>query len=229
MIGLTKITKDGIFMNRKSKIYFFIGIGNLVAFLVWTLLLGVVDVCPIGPGGSQVGFAALNGFFHELTGANFTLYVITDWLGLVPIFVALCFAIVGLVQWIKRKSILKVDYDILALGVFYTFVIGVYVLFEFVVINRRPVLIDGYLEASYPSSTTVLVMCVMITALIQVNARVSGKIKRRILQATLIAFISFMVIGRLISGVHWLSDIVGGVLVSVGLVCLYKFSLYMRS
>ena len=104
-----------------------------------------------------------------------------------------------------------------------------YVLFEFVVINRRPVLIDGYLEASYPSSTTVLVMCVMITALIQVNARVSGKIKRRILQGVLVTFILFMVIGRLISGVHWLSDIVGGVLVSVGLVCLYKFSLYMRS
>ena len=215
-------------MNKKSKIYFFIGIVNLATFLVWTLLLGAVDVEPIGPNGSQVGFATMNGFFHRLTGANMTLYVITDWLGLVPIFVALCFAVVGLVQWIKRKNILKVDYDILALGVFYTVVVGVYVLFEFVVINRRPVLIEGYLEVSYPSSTTVLVMCVMMTALSQVNKRVSKKITRRVLQGALIAFIAFMVVGRLISGVHWLSDIVGGALVSIGLVSLYKFSLSLN-
>ena len=71
------------------------------------------------------------------------LYTVTDWLGLVPIAFCLGFAIFGLAQWIKRKSLLKVDLSILALGGFYLLVMATYVLFEYVVINYRPVLIYG--------------------------------------------------------------------------------------
>ena len=133
----------------------------LALFALWTGLLGVVDVQPIGPRESKVGFATINGWFHRLTGVHMGLYVITDWLGLVPIAVCLCFAILGLVQWIRRGKIVKVDASILLLGLYYIAVMAVYILFEYVVINRRPILIDGFLEASYPSSTTLLVLCVM--------------------------------------------------------------------
>ena len=102
----------------------------LMAFALWTWLICVVDVRSIGPRGSSVGFSALNGWFHGLTGTHMTLYVITDWLGLVPVAVCLCFAILGLCQWIKRKNILKVDADILVLGIYYILMLGVYLLFE---------------------------------------------------------------------------------------------------
>ena len=164
----------------------------------------------------------VNGFVHNLTGVHFELYNITDWLGLVPIFVCTGFGILGLVQWIKRKSICKVDHDILILGGFYIITIAAYLLFESVVINYRPVLINGYLEASYPSSTTLLVMCVMPTAVMQFNSRIKNKVLRNIVVVTIIAFIAFMVIGRLISGVHWFTDIVGGALLSAGLVLMYR-------
>ena len=206
-------------LKRKNKL--FVGILLLLAFGVWTWLLGIVDVRQIGPDGSSVGFATINEFFHSLTGVNMSLYIITDWLGLVPVAVCLAFAVMGLVEWIKRKKILLVDKSILVLGIFYLVVIAVYVLFEYVVINRRPVLIDGYLEASYPSSTTMLVMCVMPTAAMQLSARIKDRFLRGIVVALIIAFIAFMVIGRLLSGVHWLSDIIGGTLVSSGLVLLY--------
>jgi undecaprenyl-diphosphatase len=135
--------------------------------------------------------------------------------------VALGFAVWGLYQWIKRKNILAVDRSILVLGVFYIAVIAVYVLFEYVVINRRPVLIEGYLEASYPSSTTMLVTCVMPTAAMQFDSRIKNRALRLCVNAAIIAFVAFMVIGRLISGVHWLTDIIGGMLISAGLVSAY--------
>ena len=194
----------------------------LTAFVLWTVAICFVDVRAIGPQGSSVGFAGINGFVHNLTGVHWGLYTITDWLGLVPLFVCMGFGILGLVQWIKRKSICKVDHDILILGGFYMITIAAYLLFESVVINYRPVLIGGILEASYPSSTTMLVMCVMPTAVMQFNSRIRNKLLRNIVAATLVAFIAFIAIGRLLSGVHWLTDIVGGALLSTGLVMMYR-------
>lgn len=205
-------------MKRKS---FFVGLCMLALFVVWTLLVSFVDVRAIGPQGSTVGFGALNYFIHNLTGVSMTLYIITDWLGLVPIVTALSFAILGLVQLIKRKSLLRVDYSILALGVFYIAVIVIYVLFEIVVINYRPILIDGALESSYPSSTTILVMTIMPTAMMHLKCRIKNLIFKRILFVVACIFTAFMVIGRLLSGVHWVSDIIGGLILSIGLVLMY--------
>jgi undecaprenyl-diphosphatase len=208
-------------MEKKNKKMLVWGASLIVAFALWTVLVRFVDVRAIGPEGSSVGFATLNGFVHELTGVNWLLYTVTDWLGLVPIAVALLFAILGLVQLIKRKSLWKVDHSILALGVFYIVVMATYVFFEMVVINYRPTLIEGYLEASYPSSTTMLVMCVMPTAAMQLNARIKNTVFIRCTVITIVAFTAFMVIGRLISGVHWITDIIGGALLSAGLVMMY--------
>lgn len=193
----------------------------LVAFTLWTVALCYVDVQAIGPRESAVGFATLNGFVHRLTGVNMTLYTITDWLGLVPVAFGFGFAILGLSQWIKRKNILKVDSNILVLGGFYILVLAVYILFETVVINRRPVLINGYLETSYPSSTTLLVLCVMPTAALQFRNRMKVAVLRNIVTTTITAFVVFVIGGRLLSGVHWFSDIVGGSLLAGGLVMLY--------
>ena len=209
-------------MKKTQKIHIITSISLLISFIVWTILVGNVDVKPIGPNASTVGFATLNAAFHKLTGTNMTLYVITDWLGLVPIAVAFGFAVLGLVQWIKRKSILMVDRNILVLGIFYLCTMAIYVLFEYVVINYRPILINGYLEASYPSSTTMLVTCVIPTAMIQLKERIKSRVWRRTVIFLLASFTLFMVVGRLISGVHWLSDIVGGILVSAGLFYAYR-------
>ena len=212
-------------MKKKQILRLCLAAGFLVAFLTWTWLLGFVDVMAIGPRGSSVGFATLNGFVHNALGVNMTLYHITDWLGLVPIAVAFGFAVFGLIQWIKRKSLLKVDRDILILGGFYLLVMAVYVIFEFVVINRRPVLIEGYLEVSYPSSTTMLVTTVMPTALIELRSRIKSRIILRTTSAIIVVFTVFMVVGRLLSGVHWASDIIGGLLISASLIEAYDFAI----
>ena len=209
-------------MKKESQRSIYLSICMLVAFLLWTVAVRFVDVQAIGPQESSVGFATINQFVHKLTGVHMSLYTITDWLGLVPLVFVIGFALLGLIQWIKRRHILKVDYNILILGSFYIIVMAVYVLFEMLVVNYRPILINGYLEASYPSSTTMLVMCVMPTAIMQFNSRIKNNIIKRCVTYTISAFIVFMVIGRLISGVHWFTDIVGGTLLSAGLVLIYR-------
>lgn len=193
----------------------------LAAFALWTLAVQHIDVQAIGPNGSSVGFAGLNGWVHDLTGVHMGLYVLTDWLGLVPIGFVLGFAVLGLVQWMRRRKLFRVDRDILLLGGFYLLVLILYLVFETVAVNARPVLIDGRLEASYPSSTTMLVLCVMPTAMMQLRARIRNTKVRIIVLTILAVFTACMVVGRLIAGVHWFTDIIGGVLLSAGLVALY--------
>jgi undecaprenyl-diphosphatase len=208
-------------MKNRNKLH--LSIVFLEAFVLWTVAICFVDVQPIGPQESEVGFATVNRFFHRLTGVHMGLYILTDWLGLVPVAVIFGFGMLGLCQWIRRKSVCKVDPSILVLGGFYLVVMAAYLFFETVVINRRPVLIQGILEASYPSSTTLLVMCVMPTAMIQLKRRIKRGVLRSIVLSAIAAFTAFMVLGRLVSGVHWLTDIIGGALLSQGLVLLYDF------
>ena len=198
-----------------------IALGLLAAFALWTIAISLIDVQAIGPQGSTVGFAALNSMVHRLTGVHMQLYSITDWLGLVPVAFGFGCAALGLTQWIKRKSVLKVDRSILILGAFYIVTLAAYLFFEAYVINYRPVLIAGYLEASYPSSTTLLVLCVMPTARMQLQGRIKNHALRKAVTVAIAAFIVFMVAGRLVSGVHWLTDIIGGILLSAGLVMIY--------
>ena len=209
-------------MKQRVKRGILSGTVLILAFILWTILIQTVDVQPVGVSGTNVGFAAVNTWFHRLTGVHMGLYTVTDWLGLVPIAICICFGLLGLAQWIRRKSIAKVDKDILLLGGYYILVILGYLIFEMIPINYRPILIDGAMESSYPSSTTLLVLSVMPTLLFQVNRRAKAQTVRKVTAAFVILFSAFMVIGRLVAGVHWLTDIVGSVLLSAGLYCLYR-------
>lgn len=208
-------------MKRKAILQFTLGCVLLILFVLFTWSLTFVDVQPIGPDGSSVAYASTNKFVHDLVGVNMALYHITDWAGVVAIFIVLCFAILGLIQWIKRKHIWKVDSSILILGVFYILIFGAYVFFEIYAINHRPVLINGVLEVSYPSSTTVLAMCVLTTGMIQFRRLTRNQKLRKTVNTLCGLFTAFMVIGRLACGVHWFTDIFGGLLFSIAMIMLY--------
>ena len=209
-------------MKKKYNNYVFTGIILLIMFVVWTVLIQLVDVQCIGPNGTKVGFATLNGWFHRITGVHMTIYTITDWLGLVPVLVCMVFGGLGFVQLAKRKNILKVDSDILLLGIYYVVVIVGYLVFEMFPMNYRPILIEGRQEASYPSSTTLLVLSVMPTLIFQVKRRLNCVFLKKMIIVLTIIFSTGMVVGRMIAGVHWFTDIVGSVLLCSGLYCLYR-------
>lgn len=198
------------------------GVGFLLAFLLWTILISRIDVQAAGPNGSEVGFAAFNMWFHRLTGVHLALYTLTDWVELLAIGVCAAFGVLGAVQVVQRRSLLRVDRDIILLGVYYLLVILFFLFFELFPVNYRPVLIEGVLEASYPSSTTLLVLSVMPTLRLQSDRRVNSPRLRKAVGWFVLLFSLFMVAGRLVSGVHWATDIIGAVLLSRGLFLLYR-------
>ena len=200
------------------------GTALLAAFVLWTALVQLVDVRPVVQNGTCVGFAAFNVWFHGLTGVHMVLYAITDWLGLVPVAVCLGFGAMGATQLVRRRSLFAVDPDLLLLGVYYVLIAAAYLLFEAFPINYRPIPIDGVMEASYPSSTTLLVLGVMPTLAYQI-ARRSKSIQAKVaVVAFVAAFSALMVAGRLVSGVHWATDIAGSILLAAGLFAMYRYA-----
>ena len=200
------------------------GAALLAAFAIWTALVQTVDVRPVGQNGTDVGFSAFNTWFHGVTGVHMGIYAITDWLGLVPVSVCLGFGVLGAVQLVRRRSLLKVDPDLLLLGVHYVLVAAAYLVFEAFPVNYRPIPIDGVMEASYPSSTTLLVLGVMPTLAYQAARRMKDGLAKGAVVASVVAFSAFMVVGRLVSGVHWATDIAGSVLLATGLFAMYRYA-----
>ena len=217
-------------MNKKTISKLITGISLIIAFVLWTILVVCVDVKPIGPfksgieGQYSVGMATMNEFFLGYFEYNEALLKITDALMYSVILAAAIFGLIGIIQWIKRKSILKVDHQILVLGCSYIVVILAYVFFEIVKVNYRPVLIDGKAEASYPSSHTMTALFVFLSAIPMVSYLLKEKkILKIVIIVGLILLAAFTVIGRILSGAHWMSDIVGGCLFATGVLFLFLF------
>ena len=192
----------------------------------------VVDVQAVGPENSNIGFATINRAVFIFFGDNPFWYNVTEVTGILALLVAAAFGLLGVAQLVTKKSITKVDTDIIILGGFYVLVMIFYVLFEVFIINYRPVILEEGLEASYPSSHSMLVFCIMITAIMQFRSRISEKRVLLIAEIVSIVIISVTVLGRLVSGVHWFTDILGGVLLGTALVMLYYSAVecmkYMR-
>ena len=202
-------------MDKKKRNFFISTILILLA-VGFTTFVKMVDVRPIGVNESCVGVASVNKVVFETIGVNMIWYHITDWLGLIPIFMAMVYALIGVVQLIKMKSIFKVDKEIIILGAFYIILISLYLFFEKFIVNYRPILINGFLEASYPSSHTLMTICLCGSSII-VNKKLFNNKVGNCANYLSVVIILITVIGRLIAGVHWVTDIIGGILIAIAL------------
>lgn len=187
---------------------------------VYVYLVKTIDVKAIGPNKSSVGFSTINKTFADLVRSNMTIYKLTEVAGLLIFILVGFYGLMGLIQLIKRKSLFKIDREIISLGILYVLMIGTYLVFEKVVINYRPIIIDGELEASFPSSHTMLAICTCISSLLVYKKYVSNKLRYPVMFLTVL-LLTIVFLGRTISGVHWFSDILGGVIISLTLLTYF--------
>lgn len=216
-------------MKKKSMILF---ITVTIIALVFTLLVKTVDLGYVASTGSVVGFSSVNIPFAERFAFNEIFYKVSEILGYLAFAVIALFALIGLFQLIKGKSFKKVDSDLYALALTYVFTIALYTFFDKVlVINLRPLIVPGdlALEPSFPSSHTLLSVVVFGTAISE-----CGKINKSWVKGIFTFVLSILMVGtvlfRLFSGVHWVTDIVGGILWGEALMALFQLfsSLFQR-
>ena len=193
-------------------------------FVFFSLWIRIFDVQPVGPEGSNIGFASLNVAVHEFFGMHLFWYKLTQLLGVAAIAVAAVFAVVGFIQFIKRKSLLKVDKKILMLGAIYILVILFYVFFEKVPFNYRPVVLDPAegLEPSYPSTHTMIILTIFGTLISVIGDYIKNPKLVLVIKIVCLIIMAVTIIGRLICGVHWFTDIAGGVIISLFFINLFK-------
>ena len=208
-------------MTKKTKCFFSLAAICLVLFCCLIVVLKTLDVQAIGPKGSEIGLATINGAYRDAVGVNDTLYQISELLGLLALAAVAFFGALAGFQLICRKSLKKVDGDLYVLGLLYLLTLGAYIFFEICIVNYRPVPVDGVLEAAFPSSHTVLALTVTLSAAEQALRRIHQKQLRVALPLALLLIGAVTVVGRALSGVHWLTDIVGGLLLAGALLLFY--------
>ena len=200
---------------KKFKKYICISIILFVVSIIFTLMVKNIDVNAIGPEGSSVGFSTINQKVHDTFNYNEKWYKISKYCGMIPIMLACFYVGRGIKQLIQKKSLKNVDKRLYALGALYILFVLVYFFFEKVIINYRPILEDGKLEASYPSTHTLLAICLCGSSILISKYFIDNKIVKNVLNIFTIIIMIIIVVGRIFSGVHWFTDIIGGIIISL--------------
>ena len=203
-------------LSKQQKVWLSLSVLSLVVFVVFTVIVALVDV-------DQVGLSHLNRFFWRACGRNGIWERLTDWIGYAVILSMVGLIVWQIIQWVMRKSLRRVDVNLLLMDLIFGCLVVVYLFFEIVVVNYRPELENGVAKASYPSSHAMLFATVLPLLIWQVWHYIQNKPWRIVLTVLLVVVLLIGVVGRLLSGVHWFTDILGGMLISVSFVCLYLF------
>ncbi len=204
-----------MYFSKKQKIWLILSFVLFTIFVGFTLMVALVDV-------DQVGLSHLNQFVWQKLGRNVIWEHITDWLGYLVILLVLGIVAWQIVQAFRRKNLMRIDQNLLVFDVVCAILVAFYAFFEFVVINYRPELVDGVAKASYPSSHVMLFATIIPLLIWQVWHYFKTKPWRIVLTVLMILVAVLGVIGRLLSGVHWFTDILAGLIISGCMGCLYQ-------
>lgn len=208
---------------KRTKLYFWLGLCFLILFSVFTVIVSTVGKGVVGEAGSVVGLSSVNKWFYNKIPLSETMDLISDLLMIVWFLIAGAFVLLGIIQWFERKKLKLVDVRFFSIIILYLLVIISYLLFEVLSINKRPVLIEGVLEVSYPSTHTLFAICVFGSFCLMVMELIKNKPIKMMLISAGLMFVVASVVVRMLSGMHWFTDVVGSVLLGVSLVFIAVF------
>ena len=209
---MKKLTKE----NIRQIVY--TGLMVLVAIL-FTIAVDKIDTALVL--GKEIGFSNVNIAVHQMLGTSDTFDLLSDITMIVSALLMGGLVFIGTYQLISGKGFKAVDKEILIAGAVLVLMSITYLFFEKVVINFRPVLEDGFLEASYPSTHVLLTTVINIVAIDYIVTKIKNK---KIMLPSVITVAVITVVGfgaRVLSGMHWITDIVGALLIASCLVMIY--------
>ena len=144
---------------------------------------------------------------------------ITDIILIAALAVFAVFAILGLCQWIKRKSLKKVDKPLLLSLIPLSLMAATFIIFEkFLILNTRP---NGSGEPSFPSTHTMVVATIFLLTAIILPNYIKSKTARVIMDIVMLLFIILVSVGRVLANMHWVSDVVGGLIFAAIFAVIY--------
>ena len=129
------------------------------------------------------------------------------------------FAVLGLYQWISRKSLKKVDKPLVKTLVPFALMAATYFVFDKILIwNTRP---DGSGEPSFPSSHVMVVATIFALVAINLPRYIAKKPLRIVLYCIMAALTIFTAVGRVAADKHWISDVIGAFIFAGIFVAIY--------
>lgn len=191
-----------------------------ILFLVLTVSLLLVDVQ--SAGAQTVGWASLNFWWHDLISVQHGWHIVSNIVATVTL-LALCAMVVWqFIIMLRGKSFRAFLKQWLAFDITVILLVLCYVLFQIVVVNYRPIMIDGMAEVSYPSSHILLFATLLPLIVCECWHNVPSKVWRRVIAVSALVLMVVGIVARALCGYHWLTDSVGALLLSAALVAWYK-------
>lgn len=144
---------------------------------------------------------------------------ITDIILIASFAILAVFAILGLYQWISRKSLRKVDKPLLWMLLPLALMAITYFVFDKILIwNTRP---NGSGEPSFPSTHTMVVATIFLCAAVILPYYIKSRTMRIIIDLLMLVLLVMVCVGRVAANMHWVSDVVGGLIFAVIFAAIY--------
>lgn len=216
-------------MNHKprpqgtKKLYYVMSAVSFTLFVILTVLLLKVDVTASGINGSNIGLSMINISFRDVIGSSWLCYNISKVAGIVGLAACALICLMFAFRVMRQKSLKALCKRDVALVALYIETAVFYIVFDKIVINYRPMLKWGETEpeSSFPSTHALMAVVIFVSLGHVASDYIKNKLTLKIVQGACVVFALAIILGRTFSGVHWFTDIVGGILFGVGLVCAY--------
>ena len=147
--------------------------------------------------------------------------LITNIILIISILTLAAFAVLGLYQWITRKSFKKVDPELLWFPLPLALMVITYLIFEMFPVNFRP---NGSGESSFPSTHVMIVATIFFAVMLILPRYIEDKTIRVILNIIMVVLIGLTTFGRVEANMHWPIDVIGGIAFAFAFSGIYHFA-----
>lgn len=183
--------------------------------LIFTILVSFVDVKIFNVTNTKIGLYSLNKIFLVNSINSNYINIISNGIFLICLLVIILMLLLITFEYFKTK---KINKNNLNFFIHFLIMVLIWIIFDkILIINYRPILINGNIEGSYPSTHVMVSTFVLLFLSDQLKKIFKND---KIFYIISIGLIIIQSISRILLTMHWFTDIIGGLLIG----CLLFFT-----